>query len=136
MSDASNEMILVVDDDVAVAEMATQALVEAGFDAKMSLDAGSAMDALSTEPDIRLLFTDIVMPRVDGFKLADMAKMYRPDLAILYATGYIGLAQEISDAGETYGRILDKPYRPDELVAAVREALDARPRNEEEPSRH
>ena len=87
------------------------------------------MDTLSAEPNIRLLFTDVVMPRIDGFKLADMAKMVRPDLAILYATGYIGLAQEISDAGETYGRILDKPYRPDQLVAAVREALDAVPRD-------
>ena len=126
---AVGDMILVVDDDAAVAEMATQALIEAGFSAKMSLDAGAAMDTLSAEPNIRLLFTDVVMPRIDGFKLADMAKIFRPDLAILYATGYIGLAQEISDAGETYGRILDKPYRPDQLVAAVREALDAVPRD-------
>jgi DNA-binding NtrC family response regulator len=126
MSKSPAESVLVVDDDVSVAEMATQALVEAGFNAKMSLDANSAMDALSSNPNIGLLFTDVVMPRIDGFKLADMAKMCRPDLTILYATGYIGLAREISDAGETHGRILDKPYRPDQLVAAVRDALKQR----------
>ena len=118
------EFILVVDDEPFVAEMATEALVHAGYDALFALDAYSGMRKLEQHQEIDLLFTDVVMPGMDGFRLADMATARRPTLRVLYTTAYVGLARELSAAGELHGRILDKPYRPDSLVAAVREALD------------
>jgi CheY-like chemotaxis protein len=115
--------ILVVDDEPAVAEMATETLLHAGYHASFALDAYSGMRALEQQPDIDLLFTDIVMPGIDGFRLADMATSRRPGLKVLYATAYVGLSRELLAAGEIHGRILDKPYRPAQLISAVREAL-------------
>lgn len=116
--------ILVVDDEPAVARLACDILEDAGFDVRCAYDAYSGMQALE-QGEVDLLFTDIVMPRVDGFKFADMATSRRPRLKVLYTTAYIGLAQELAAAGEVHGRILDKPYRPGELVHAIEEALEA-----------
>jgi len=118
------ELILVVDDDPYVAEMATEALLHAGYGALFALDGYAGMSKLEQHQDIDLLFTDVVMPGIDGFRLADMATARRPNLKVLYATAYVGLARELDAAGELHGRILDKPYRPAALVAAVRDALD------------
>jgi CheY-like chemotaxis protein len=115
--------VLVVDDEPTVAEMATEVLLHAGYHATYALDAYSGMRELEQHADIDLLFTDIVMPGIDGFRLADMATSRRPGLKVLYATAYVGLSRELLAAGEVHGRILDKPYKPAELVSAVREAL-------------
>ncbi len=117
------EFILVVDDEPAVAEMATEALLHAGYGATFALDAYAGMRKLEQYPDVDLLFTDVVMPGIDGFRFADMATARRPSLRVLYTTAYVGLARELSAAGELHGRILDKPYRPDTLVSAIRETL-------------
>src|SRR5262249_19201854 len=118
------ECILVVDDEPSIAEMAMETLLHAGYTAICALDAYSGIQALEQRDDIDLLFTDIVMPGVDGFRLADMATSRRPGLRVLYTTGYVGLARELQAAGEIHGRILDKPYRPDVLISAVRDVLE------------
>ena len=118
------DFVLVVDDEPTVAEMATEALREAGYRALFALDAFAGMGQLESNKDIGLLFTDIVMPGIDGFRFADMATARRPWLKVLYTTGYMGLVRELQVAGELHGQILDKPYRPAALVAAVRRALD------------
>lgn len=121
------EFVLVVDDEPFVAEMATEALLHAGYGAAFALDAYSGMRILEQHQEIDLLFTDVVMPGIDGFRLADMAVARRPKVKVLYATAYVGLARELGAAGELHGRILDKPYRPGDLVAAIREVLGHRP---------
>ena len=118
-----SDFILVVDDEPMVAEMATEALLLAGYRAMFALDAYDGMGQLERNSEIDLLFTDVVMPGIDGFRLADMATARRPWLRVLYTTGYIGLARELQAAGELHGAILDKPYRPDSLVEAVKRAL-------------
>lgn len=118
------EGILVVDDEPTIAEMATEALLHAGYFATFALDAESALDKLRHAARLNLLFTDVVMPRIDGFKLAAMATLMQPDLRVLYATGYVDLASRLTAAGEPRARIIPKPYRPGDLVAAVRMMLD------------
>ena len=122
-SSGASDFVLVVDDEPMVAEMATEALLHAGYRALFALDAYSGMGQLERNTEIDLLFTDVVMPGIDGFRFADMATARRPRLRVLYTTGYVGLARELQAAGELHGGILDKPYRPDSLVAAVRRAL-------------
>jgi DNA-binding NtrC family response regulator len=118
-----SDFVLVVDDEPMVAEMAAEALMQAGYRALFALDAYAGMGQLERNSEIDLLFTDVVMPGIDGFRLADMATARRPWLRVLYTTGYLGLARELQAAGELHGAILDKPYRPDSLVAAVKRAL-------------
>jgi CheY-like chemotaxis protein len=115
--------VLVVDDNAGVRDVAAAMLEEAGYGVLLAADGTEAMDLLERYPGIDLLFTDIVMPGLDGFMLADMAKVRRPELKILYATGFMELANARSKPGVLHGPIIDKPYRPQQLQAEVARAL-------------
>ena len=69
-------------------KMSTEALREFGYTAVHSSSAIQALKILGDREDIILLFTDIVMPEVNGKKLADKAVRRRPELKVLYTTGY------------------------------------------------
>ena len=75
-------------------------------------------------PEIALLFTDVVMPDVNGRKLADEVLKRRPDLKVLFTTGYTRNAvvhNGVLDAGV---ELIGKPFTVEELAAKVREVLD------------
>ncbi len=114
-------LILVVDDDEGVRELAGSILREAGYRTLEAETGQRAMMLFEENSDIRLVFTDIVMPGLDGFKLADMVKFRRPDMKILYATAFMDEARE--KLGVVHGDILRKPYRPAQLEALVKAAL-------------
>src|SRR5260370_42114785 len=79
---------------------------------------GKVLDALSLldeHDEIGVIFTDIVMPGIDGFMLADMVKQHRPEINVLYATGYGDIGKARSQQGVVHGKILDKPYRAAQL---------------------
>jgi CheY-like chemotaxis protein len=124
--------ILVVDDDDGVREYAGTVLREAGYDVLTARDAVEAFILLEQNPAIRLMFTDIVMPRIDGLMLADMAKLRHPGLRVVYATGYADRVAR--QPGYRYGPLLAKPYRGAQLEAAVRDSL-AQPANPLTPCR-
>jgi len=109
--------ILVVDDDGDVRDVAISVLEHAGF---AVLAASGAMDAfclLEEHREIALMFTDVVMPGLDGLMLADMAVLRRRDLKIVYATGYADAARR--QPGYRYGPLLSKPYRPADLERVI-----------------
>src|SRR5690242_4330355 len=84
-----------------------------------------ALAVLQERPDIHLLFTDVVMPGgIDGFELAHRAKQIRPDLRVVYTTGFV---KDLpwGQHGIGYGPMLPKPYR----VAALGSILDKLLRN-------
>jgi CheY-like chemotaxis protein len=118
--------ILVVEDDHDVREVALAVLEDAGY---RVLEAGSGDEAhslLLTHPDLRIdvLFTDVVMPgRFDGVDLANAARALRPELRVLYATGFANLVRA-NRADELRGPVLHKPYRPAELHSAVEALLE------------
>ena len=115
--------ILVVEDDELVREFAVRLIRSLGYPVASAADGMEAMRIVEESPTIDLLFTDIVMPGVDGIILADMVKQRRPVLKILYTTGYRDIARAKSEAGILHGRILEKPYRPAELEAEIRRLL-------------
>src|SRR5690242_11004029 len=122
----SGNTILVVDDDREVREVACAVLEAAGY---RVLDAASGDEAhrlLLSHPDLRVdaLFTDIVMPgRLDGVDLAAAARALRPQLQVLFATGFADLVRQHPDLGQ-YGMVLHKPYRPADLRNALSMLLD------------
>ena len=120
----SQRVVLVVDDEPMVAELATEALLAAKFDTRFALNAQGALSVLSEFPNIDLLFTDVMMPEINGFRLAAMATILRPDLRVLYASGYPRQSRELAFAVNVHDRILEKPYRPNELIEAVQLALN------------
>jgi CheY-like chemotaxis protein len=115
--------ILVVEDDPDVRGLAIEALRDAGYDVLEAENGGDAIVQFERHPEIDVIFTDIVMPGLDGFIVADMAKIRRPEVKILYATGFIHRERE--HLGVVHGGILRKPYRQSELIAAVAHALAA-----------
>ncbi|MDO9706794.1 hybrid sensor histidine kinase/response regulator [Paracraurococcus lichenis] len=112
--------LLLVDDD-ALARLATAAaLRELGHEVAEARDGEEALIVLGQRHDLRVMVTDYAMPQMNGAELARVARRGRPDLAVIMITGYA--------AGLPGGRppevrgLLRKPFRIEELDAAVREA--------------
>ena len=114
--------ILVVEDDTAVRDVLIQILSEKGLGV---LTAGDAYEAIRILADrhVDVLFTDIIMPSMDGVELAKQAKLMRPGIKVLFATGYAQKAVE-RDAVRV-GRVLYKPLRQVEVIRAVESLLAA-----------
>jgi CheY-like chemotaxis protein len=115
--------ILVVEDEEAVREFAVELLKSLGYGVVSANDGITAMHLLEETPTIDLVFTDVVMPGLDGIVLADMAKRRRPGVKILYATGFRDVAGAKARAGILHGNILQKPYRATELQIEIQRLL-------------
>ena len=116
--------ILVVEDEDDIRDMVSTALRERGFAVLSVPNAEVALTILLEHVKFDLLFTDIVMPGVmNGFELADEAKRLQPSLKVLYATGFTHLPRRSGGGTALHGRLIQKPYRPDELVFEVDRAL-------------
>jgi CheY-like chemotaxis protein len=107
--------ILVVDDDPDVRDYAETVLAGCGYDVLTASDGDGALALLRSGRRIDLLFTDIVMPGLDGFEVARRAVAETPTLRVLFTSGY---AADLDRAG----RLWKKPYRPQQLASAA--ALD------------
>jgi CheY-like chemotaxis protein len=114
-------LILVVDDDADVRDLASTILREAGYRVLEAETGQHGLKLFEDNPEVDLIFTDLMMPGLDGFKLADMTKFRRPDVKILYATGYMDVARD--KLGVVHGEILRKPYRAAQLEALVKRTL-------------
>ncbi|UDF05320.1 PAS domain S-box protein [Asticcacaulis sp. AND118] len=118
------QVILVVDDEDLVRQFSVGALTDLGY---RVLEAGSAQAALTIlieRPDIDLMLTDIVMPEMNGRKLADMAKERRPDLPVIYTTGYTRNAVIHNGVLDADVELIGKPFTLEELASRVREVLE------------
>ncbi|MCS6776162.1 MAG: GAF domain-containing protein [Chloroherpetonaceae bacterium] len=119
------ETVLLVEDEAQLREMAAVALRSAGYtvlSAANGLEALRAFAGLDRAPD--LLVTDVVMPQMGGRQLAMQLSREYPGLRVLYISGYTdnaGFYQRDLKASEAF---LAKPFRPADLMRAVRELLD------------
>jgi CheY-like chemotaxis protein len=121
----SNEVILVVEDDDDVRGYSTECLRDLGFTVLEAQEAASAMRTLQQHSEIQLLFTDIGLPGKNGRELAGLALQLRPNLKILFTSGYARNAivhQGRLDAGV---QLLTKPFTRAQLAARVRDVLDS-----------
>ncbi|MDB5687766.1 MAG: histidine kinase, partial [Rhizorhabdus sp.] len=120
----ADEIILVVEDEARVRHFSVDALRELGYTAISAADGREALQLLAENPSIGLLFTDVVMPEMNGRRLADEARALRPTLKILYTTGYTRNAvvhNGMLDAGVAF---LAKPFSVAQLAVKIREVLD------------
>jgi len=121
----SQEVVLVVEDEPAVRQFSVDALGELGYHVLEADGAAAALRLLDAHPEITLLFTDVVMPDVNGRKLADEARQRRPDLKVLFTTGYTRNAVVHNGVLDPGVELIGKPFTIEELAAKVREVLDA-----------
>lgn len=123
---ASGEKILLVEDDDRVRQFSLEAVRDLGYSAMAAENGAAALTLIDGAPDVALLFTDVVMPGMNGTELAAAVKAKRPDIKILYTTGYAhetiakrGLKVEGAD-------VLMKPFTVDQLAAKLRDVLEER----------
>ncbi len=120
-----SEIVLVVEDDPLMRRLAADALHELGYSVFEADSAAGALATLDRIADVRLLFTDVVMPDMNGRKLADEATRRRPGLKIIFTTGYTANAVVHGGTLDPGVNFLSKPFTLDQLAAKVRAVLDA-----------
>jgi PAS domain S-box-containing protein len=119
-----NEVILVVEDNPNVRKTVIRHLHGLGYRTEEAENGAVALDLVRDGLSFDLLLTDIVMPGgITGYQLADDLRSARPDMKVLFTSGYT----ELAAAGSRKTRadpLLSKPYRKSDLARAVRAALD------------
>ncbi len=119
-----DEMILVVEDNPSVRKTVLRQLRDLGYQTVEAEHGRQALELVRDGLDYDLLLTDVVMPGgITGYQLADELRERRPDLRVLFTSGYT----ELAAAGEMdvrKGPLLSKPYRKQDLARMVRAALD------------
>ena len=121
------ETILLVEDDEVVRKLVSEVLDNEGY---RLLEAANGIAALSIcaqyEEPIHLLLTDVVMPEMSGRDLADRLVPQRPEMKVLFMSGYtddVIVHHGVLDAGAAF---IQKPFAPDVLARKVRDVLDGR----------
>jgi signal transduction histidine kinase len=116
--------ILVVEDDPLMRQLSSDSLRELGYTVIESESAAQALARLDDVPGITLLFTDVVMPEMNGKKLAEEATIRRPDLKVLFTTGYTRNAVVHGGVLDPDVNFISKPFTIQQLASKVRAVLD------------
>ena len=116
--------MLVVEDNPDVAGFAAAMLEGLGYATRRAGNTADALDLLGNGERVDAVFSDVVMPGdLNGIQLASMLRRHHPHLAVVLATGYSEVLAEWQ--GRTDVEVLGKPYRLDDLAAALRRAFAA-----------
>jgi signal transduction histidine kinase len=120
--------VLVVEDEAGVRRYSTEAMRELGHTVLEAADPTTALRLLDAHPEVTLLFTDVVLPQMDGTQLAAEARRRRPGLTVLFTSGYTGdngAAPSLGTHLDTSDLLLTKPFTLEELATRVRDAVTA-----------
>jgi CheY-like chemotaxis protein len=118
------EVILVVEDNEDVRSYSVMILRELGYAVLEAADAEKALRILEGTDRVDLLFTDVVLPGKNGRLLADSARLLRPDLRILFTTGYSRNAIVHQGRLDADVHLISKPFTFDQLAARIRDVID------------
>jgi DNA-binding NtrC family response regulator len=121
-----SETVLLVEDDLYVRDFAADILREAGY---TLLEAPNGHEAVTHCREhvgpIHLLLTDVVMPEMNGKDLADRLLSLRPEMKVLYMSGYTDHASLHREVWENIASFLQKPFTEQALTQRVRDVLDS-----------
>ncbi|GIW84641.1 MAG: hybrid sensor histidine kinase/response regulator [Gemmataceae bacterium] len=118
---ASRRCILLVDDEAMIRDIGRAALTSAGYEVLLAEDGAEAVEVFQREHEhIDLVILDVMMPRLSGRDAFRQMTALVPDVRVLFSTGYS--SEELTELDGAVG-LLTKPYRPQELLAAVEAAL-------------
>ena len=125
------ETILLVEDEETVRHFLRTALSEGGYDLLEADDGEEAIALLRRDGrPIHLLITDVIMPKMGGKELSDRLAADRPEMKVLFVSGYVDneiLREQRFERGEAY---LQKPFGPETLLRTVRKMLEPDPAQE------
>ncbi len=117
--------ILIAEDDTAVREFVSRALVNTGHDVTATADGVQALEALEKDT-FELLLSDIVMPELDGIALALKVSRDWPDMPILLMTGYAAERQRAHNLDALIHDVISKPFTLQQICEAADTVLSAR----------
>ena len=120
----NGETILVVEDEAQVRAVSVEALRELGYRVIEAASGGEALGKFDADPAISLLFTDVVMPGMNGRQLADAVRARRPALKVVFTTGYTRNAIVHHGRLDEGVSLLQKPFTVTQLARKIREGLD------------
>jgi PAS domain S-box-containing protein len=123
---SANETILVVEDDTDVRSYGCDTLRELGYNVLEAKDGHAGLNLLDSHPHIKILFTDVGLPGgMNGRQLADEARRRRPQLRVLFTTGYARNAIVHDGRLDPGVDLITKPYSQAALSTKLRDMLDA-----------
>ncbi|WP_447769798.1 response regulator [Pseudomonas kilonensis] len=117
------ETVLIVEDDPAVRVLVSAVLSELGYAFVEAADANSAIPILQSGQRIDLLISDVGLPGMNGRQLAEIGRQIRPDLRVLFITGYAEHAAVRGGFLDPGMQMITKPFTFDLLTAKVREMI-------------
>lgn len=118
---SKRQLVLVVEDEPILRMAALDMIRSAGFEAIEATDATDAVRILESRPDIRVVFTDVDMPRgIDGFALAVLVRRRWPPVHIIVTSGKAGIGQLSMPAGCVF---FGKPYDEQRVIAEMQRMI-------------
>lgn len=124
---SGSETVLIVEDEKDIRWLMRKAVEAKGYTVLEAHDGTDALRVADRHPGaIHLLLTDMVMPGIGGRALAELLASRRPELKVLYMSGYTGDSVSLQGELKLGAAFLQKPFAPDSLVRKVREVLDTR----------
>lgn len=121
---SGTETILVAEDNDQVRKLTERVLRRFGYHVITASNGGEAVTMFEARPEIDLLVTDVIMPEMNGRELADVVTRSRPDLKVLFMSGYAPHAIVHHGVLEPGREFLQKPFTPSQLAQRVRQLLD------------
>jgi PAS domain S-box-containing protein len=121
---AGGKTVLVVEDEALVRLLIVDVLGEQGYAVLEACDANEALPVLASSQPIDLLLTDVGLPGMSGRQLAEVARQHRPNLRVLFLTGYAEHAMRRSDFLGPGMDMMTKPFEADELGVKILSILE------------
>ncbi|MET0247733.1 MAG: PAS domain S-box protein [Sphingomonas sp.] len=118
------EVVMVVEDETAVRDLVVDVLKELGYRAIEAVDGPSGLKLLNSDVHIDLLVTDVGLPGLNGRQLADAAREHRPELRVLFMTGYAENAAVASGFLDPGMEMITKPFAIEVLATRIREMIE------------
>jgi CheY-like chemotaxis protein len=114
--------ILIVDDEVALTELNAEVLRSEGHNIKTAFNANEALE-LVNENDFDVIISDVVMPGLNGFELADKVKARHPEIKIIMVSGYNDQFDSEEKSSHSYDVQLEKPVSRAQLIESINSVL-------------
>jgi DNA-binding NtrC family response regulator len=121
-SEAKRNKILIVDDDANIAELFKRILERHDYAVLTSSNGKEALELLKANPDINIAFTDITMPKLDGFGFLKQSRDYNPKIEVIIMTGHSDVERSIEAVKSGAFGYLIKPLQIADIMGHLRRA--------------